>query len=168
MLEVKVGDRMANVKLISREGNKVQIRVDEKVYDLDLVEVEHGIYSVIYNNRSYNIELVEGDTAKDFTVNTYEEDFEINIIDAEARYLMNRGGEDDDDGDRSISSPMPGKVVKIPVKEGDEVAEGTTVVIVEAMKMQSEYKVKVDRVVKEILVKEGDAVDANQPLVIVE
>lgn len=168
MLEVKVGDRMANVKLISREGNKVQIRVDEKVYDLDLVEVEHGIYSVIYNNRSYNIELVEGDTAKDFTVNTYEEDFDINIIDAEARYLMNRGGEDDDDGDRSISSPMPGKVVKIPVKEGDEVAEGTTVVIVEAMKMQSEYKVKVDRVVKEILVKEGDAVDANQPLVIVE
>lgn len=168
MLEVKVGDRLAKVKLIGREGNKVQIRVDEKIYDLDLVEVEHGIYSILFNDRSYNIELVEGDTAKEFTVNTYEEDFDISIIDAEARYLMNRGGEDSDDGGRSISSPMPGKVVKIPVSEGDEVAEGTTVVVVEAMKMQSEYKVKVDRVIKEILVKEGDAVDANQPLVIVE
>lgn len=168
MLEVKVGDRLAKVKLIGRDGNKVQIRVDEKIYDLDLVEVEHGIYSILLDNRSYNVELVEGETAKEFTVNTYEENFDINIIDAESRYLMNRGGEDGDDGDRSISSPMPGKVVKIPVQEGDEVKEGTTVVVVEAMKMQSEYKVKVDRVVKEILVKEGDAVDANQPLVIVE
>jgi len=168
MLEVKVGDRLAKVKLISREGNKVQIRVDEKIYDLDLVEVEHGIYSILYKDRSYNIELVEGDTAKDFTINTYEEDFDVNIVDAEVRYLMNRGAEDDDDGGRTISSPMPGKVVKIPVKEGDEIAEGTTVVVVEAMKMQSEYKVKVDRIVKEILVKEGDAIDGNQPLVIVE
>lgn len=168
MLEVKVGDRLAKVKLISRDGNKIQMRVDEKLYDLDLVELEHGIYSILYNDRSYNVELVEGDTAKEFTVNTYEEDFDISIIDAEARYLMNRGGEDSDDGGRSISSPMPGKVVKIPVKEGDEIAEGTTVVVVEAMKMQSEYKVKVDRIVKEILVKEGDAIDGNQPLIIVE
>jgi len=168
MLEVKVGDRMAKVKLMSREENKIQIKVDEKIYDLDLIEVEKGIYSILLNNRSYNIELVQGEDAKSFTVNTYEENFDLNIIDAEARYLMNRGGDDGDDGGKTISSPMPGKVVKIPVKEGDEVTEGTTVVVVEAMKMQSEYKVKVDRVIKEILVKEGDAIDGNQPLVIVE
>jgi biotin carboxyl carrier protein len=168
MLEVKVGDRIAKVKLMSREGNNVQIRVDEKIYNLDMVEVENGIYSILLNNRSYNIELVEGENAKEFTVNTYEEEFDINIVDAEARYLMNRGGEDDDDGGRTISSPMPGKVIKIPVKVGDEVAEGTTVVVVEAMKMQSEYKVKTDRIIKEILVKEGDAIDGNQPLIIVE
>ena len=168
MLEVKVGDRYAKVKLLSREGNKVQIQVDEKIYLLDVVEVEKGIYSILKDHRSYNIELVQGDTAKSFTVNTYEENFDVEIIDAESRYLMNRGGEDGDEGERSISSPMPGKVVKILVKEGDEISEGTTVVIVEAMKMQSEYKVKTDRVVKEILVNEGDAIDANQPLVIVE
>ncbi len=168
MLEVKVGERLAKVKLLSRDKNKIQIQVDEKTYNLDLVEVETGIYSILLNNRSYNIELVENDDPKSFTINTYEETFEANIIDAEARYLMNRGSDNADDGDRAISSPMPGKVVKIPVKVGDEVPEGTTVVIVEAMKMQSEYKVKVDRIVKEILVKEGDAVDSNQPLIIVE
>lgn len=168
MLEVKVGDRMAKVKLLSREENKIQIKVDDKIYNLDLVEVETGIYSILLNNRSYNIELVQAENEKSFTVNTYEEDFDVKIIDAEARYLMNRGGADEDDGGKTISSPMPGKVIKIPVKVGDEVAEGTTVVVVEAMKMQSEYKVKVDRVIKEILVKEGDAVDSNQPLIIVE
>jgi len=168
MLEVKVGERYAKVNLLSRDGNKIQIEVDEKIYNLNLVEVEKGIYSIIKDHRSYNIELVQGKHAKEYTINTYEENFDLEIIDAETRYLMNRGGEDGDDGGRSISSPMPGKVIKIPVKVGDEVKEGTTVVIVEAMKMQSEYKVKVDRVVTEILVKEGDAIDGGQPLVIVE
>jgi biotin carboxyl carrier protein len=36
------------------------------------------------------------------------------------------------------------------------------------MKMESEYKVKTDRIVKEIKVKEGDTIAANQPLIIVE
>ncbi len=168
MLEVKVGDRYAKVNLLSRDGNKIQIEVDEKMYNLDLIEVEKGIYSIIKDHRSYNIELVQGKHEKEYTINTYEENFDLEIIDAETRYLMNRGGEDGDDGGRSISSPMPGKVIKIPVKVGDEVKEGTTVVIVEAMKMQSEYKVKVDRVITEILVKEGDAIDGGQALVIVE
>ncbi len=168
MLEVKVGDRYAQVELLSRDKNKIQIKVDDKIYNLDVVEVEKGIYSVLQENRSYNIELVEGHHGKAYTVNTYEENFDLEIIDAEARYLMNRGGDDSDDGSRNISSPMPGKVIKIPVKVGDEITEGTTVIIVEAMKMQSEYKVKTDRVVTEILVKEGDAIDGGQPLVIVE
>ncbi len=168
MLEVKVGERLAKVKLMSRDGNTVQVKVDEKIYNLDLLEVEKGVYSILKDNRSYNVELVEGDNAKEFTVNTYEESFDVNIIDAETRYLMNRGNGDEDDGDKAISSPMPGKVVSIPVKVGDKITEGTTVVVVEAMKMQSEYKVKVDRVVKEILVKEGEAIDGKQALVIVE
>jgi biotin carboxyl carrier protein len=42
------------------------------------------------------------------------------------------------------------------------------VIIVEAMKMQSEYKVKKDRIIKQILVKEGDTINADQPLIIVE
>ncbi len=168
MLEVKVGERFAKVKLISREGNNIQIKVDEKIYDLDLIEVQKGLYSILKDNRSYNVELVQGDHAKSFHINTYEENFELEIIDAEARYLMSRGGDDNDEGGRAISSPMPGKVVKILVKVGDEVVEGTTVIIVEAMKMQSEYKVKTDRVIKEILVNEGDTIDGNQPLVLVE
>jgi biotin carboxyl carrier protein len=72
-------------------------------------------------------------------------------------------------GDTSaISSPMPGKIVKILVNKGDQVKAGETVIIVSAMKMESEYKVKSDRTIKEILVKEGDTIDGNQPLIIIE
>ena len=60
---------------------------------------------------------------------------------------------------------MPGKVVKILVKEGDEVKAGTPVIIVEAMKMQSEYKVVNDCVIRKINVQEGEKIAGNQTLI---
>lgn len=167
-LDIKIGERIASLELLKQEGNMIDIKVDETVYTIDLLQVEKGAYSILLNNLSYNLELLEKTNAKEFEVHTYNQVFDIEIIDAEAKYIMNRGGGDNDQGALSISSPMPGKVIEIPVKIGDHVKEGTTVVVVEAMKMQSEYKVKADRVIIDILVKEGDAIDGNQPLVIVE
>jgi biotin carboxyl carrier protein len=60
---------------------------------------------------------------------------------------------------------MPGKVVKISVAEGDAVTRGQTVLILSAMKMESEYKSPVDGTVKKIAVKEGDVVEGNQVLI---
>ena len=54
------------------------------------------------------------------------------------------------------------------VEKGQEMQAGEPVVIVEAMKMQSEYKVKRDCKIKDILVKEGDTIDGNQTLVTLE
>jgi len=51
---------------------------------------------------------------------------------------------------------------KIPVKVGDRLQAGDIVVVIEAMKMQSNYKVNSECVVKEILVNEGDSVNSNQ------
>jgi len=166
-LEIKIDDRTAKVKLLKREGNLVSIDVDGKVYDLDLMMVENGVYSILSNNKSYNVELIEKDDHRHFNVNTLYNSYDIEIIDAETKYKQGRTTDEVDDI-RKIASPMPGKVVKIPVKVGDEVKAGDTVIVVSAMKMESEYKVQVDRIVKEILVKEGDTVDGNQTLIVVE
>jgi len=166
-LEIKINDRIANVKLLKHEGNIYEIEVDDKVYQLDALMVEQGVYSIIHNDVSHNVELIEKDDHRHFSVNTYNRSYDVEIIDAEARYKMNRSADEVDDI-RKIASPMPGKVVKIPVKVGDEVKAGDTVIIVSAMKMESEYKVQKDRIIKEILVKEGDIVDGNQTLVVVE
>jgi biotin carboxyl carrier protein len=165
--EIKINDRMAQIELISRNGNQIQVMLDNKLYELDIVEVEKGVYSILHNNRSFNVELVEAKNAKNYTVNTLYESFDVQIIDAETKYLMNRMGDDGED-EKVIASPMPGKVVKVLVKQGDEVKAGETVVIVSAMKMESEYKVKQDRVIKKVLVKEGDTVAGDQPMVIIE
>lgn len=167
-LDIKIGDRIASLELVSQVGHIVEVKVDEKLYTLDMIQVEKGAYSILIDQLSYNLELLQKDNAKQFEVHTYNQIFDAEVIDAEAKYLLNRGGGDNDEGELSISSPMPGKVIEIPVKIGDKIAEGTVVIIIEAMKMQSEYKVKKDRTVVDILVKEGDAIDGNQPLIIVE
>jgi biotin carboxyl carrier protein len=166
-LEIKIDDRTAKVKLLKQEGNIIKVEVDDRIYDLDLIMVENGVYSILYNNISYNVELIEKKDHRHFNVNTLYNSYDVEIIDAETKYRMGRSKEEIEDI-RKIFSPMPGKVVKIPYKVGDHVKAGDTVIIVSAMKMESEYKVKKDRVIKQILVKEGDTIDGNQTLIVVE
>lgn len=166
-LELNIGDRTAQVEIISKNGKTAVVSVDGKLYDIDIQMVEEGVYSILHKGISYNVELIEAGSSRNYAVNTLYKSFDIEIVDAEAKYLKNRTKADTGDS-RTIASPMPGKVVKIPVNVGDQIKEGDTVIIVSAMKMESEYKVKKDRIVKDILVKEGDTIDGNQPLVIVE
>lgn len=168
VLEIQVGERIANVELISKEGNKVQIAIDNNIYDVDIVMVENGVYSIISYNKSYNVELTRSDTGKSYMVNTLYNNFPVEIVDMQAKYIRNRMKDDIDETQEKIIAQIPGKIVKIPVKIGQEVKTNQTVIIVEAMKMQSEYKVKRDCIIKNILVNEGDTVEGNQTLVELE
>ena len=67
-----------------------------------------------------------------------------------------------------LVSPMPGKVVKINVKEGDEVSEGTIMMVVEAMKMENNIVASGNAKVKKILVTEGQMVDNKMQLIELE
>ena len=68
-------------------------------------------------------------------------------------------------GENVVTAPMPGKVLRILVREGDEVKAGQGLLVLEAMKMENEIPSPKDGVVKKILVKEGDTVDTGQPLI---
>ena len=68
----------------------------------------------------------------------------------------------------TIVAPMPGKIVKILVNLGDQVKEGDTLVVFEAMKMQSNLNVVGDCTIGTILVSEGDSVASGQPLIRLE
>ncbi|MFO8128401.1 MAG: biotin/lipoyl-containing protein [Bacteroidales bacterium] len=165
-MEIKINDRIAHVEMISREEDRVILSIDGRKYEADIVMVENGVYSLILDNKSHNIELIELENKK-YLVNTYSKSYNIDIIDAETKYLMSRR-KDDALEETVISSPMPGKVVKIMVNEGDEVKAGDTVIVVSAMKMESEYKVKTDRTIKSIKVREGQTVNSHQPLIVIE
>jgi len=166
-IEISLNNRTANIELLSRDKNNIRIKVDEKTYDLDIVMVENGVYSLLMDGKSYNVELIQNQSNKKYIVNTLYNSQDVEIIDAESKYLKSRKKDDIDDN-LAISSPMPGKVVKILVKKGDKVKAGETVIIISAMKMESEYKVKKDRIIKDILIKEGDTIDGNQALVLIE
>ena len=55
--------------------------------------------------------------------------------------------------------------MRVMVAAGDRLSAGDTVLVIEAMKMQSNFKVSEDCVVREVLVKEGDLVNSDQVLV---
>ena len=68
-------------------------------------------------------------------------------------------------GEGAVTAPMPGKILRILVKEGEQVKTGQGLLVLEAMKMENEIPAPKDGVVKKILVKEGDTVDTGQPLI---
>ena len=166
-MEIHIGNRVADVTLVSKEGNKVRLSIDGKPYDVDIVMTENGSCSVLHDGNSFNAEIISGEDHRSYDVNMFYRSYHVDIVDTQTKYLrMNKGGEEKQD-DRIIA-PMPGKVVKIPVQKGDRLSAGDIVVVLEAMKMQSNYKVSSDCVVKDILVQEGDAVNANQELIILD
>ena len=167
-LELNVEGRKAILKEISREGNQVTIAVDDEIFTVDLVKVGPAEFSVLHKGRSYNIEVVPGKEPKHYTVNTFYFTHEIEVVDAETRYMRSRDQASGAHASNIIRSPMPGKVVKLLVAVGDTVEVGQTVIIVSAMKMESEFKATKAGVVSEIQVAEGDTVDSNQVLVVIE
>lgn len=164
--QVKINGEGRNIEILSRDKNRIKAKIGENIYEVDILEAEPGVFSILFQGKSYNFELVSAGSKK-YKVDTAEETLDIEIIDAESRYLENRKGIEEEDS-AYISTPMPGHVVRIPVIEGQEVKGGETVIIVSAMKMESEYKVVKDRIVKKILVKEGDNIDGDQPLILFE
>ena len=71
-------------------------------------------------------------------------------------------------GEGVVTSPMPGKILRVLVKEGEQVKTGQGLVVLEAMKMENEIPAPKDGVVKKILVKEGETVNTGQPLIELE
>jgi len=163
--EISIEHRTATIDLLNRVGTKAIIAVDDIKYEIDIVMVEKGVYSILYNGHSYNVELIEGESSKKYIVNTFAKTFLTEIIDAESKYINSRNQGLEIEGDNNIVSPMPGKVVKIHVKPGDSVIPGQTLIVVEAMKMQSEFKSPGEKTVGEILVREGDTVIAHQIMI---
>lgn len=167
-VEIKLNNRYARVELLSQDNNLLKIKVDDTIYDIDLMHTADGTFSIIENNRSHDIELVPLEQPKKYLGYTLYKTFDVEVIDAETRYLLDRLGGHTESGDKHITSPMPGKVVRVLVKEGQEVKKGETVIILSAMKMESEYKSAVDGIVSKIYVLEGDTVEGNQVLIEIE
>lgn len=162
-MEIHIGERVAQVELLSKEGNKVSVLLDGKQYDLDVAMLEEGVYSVIKDGESYSIEVNRLPERKAYRVNSRFASFETRIVDTQEKYLRLKRGEGEKQQEKLLA-PMPGRVVKIPVSVGQELKAGDTVMVLEAMKMQNSYTVSEDCRVKEILVQEGEAVKNDQVL----
>jgi biotin carboxyl carrier protein len=130
-----------------------------------VVEVEPGAFSIIVNGRSYETKVVTGPDGA-LSVDLGGQRSLVEIRDPRSWSRDRRAGIGH--GRQTISAPMPGKVVRILVREGDRVEAGAGLIVVEAMKMQNELKAGKAGVIVRISAKEGDTVAAGEPLVVIE
>ena len=70
-----------------------------------------------------------------------------------------------EEGERELRAPMPGKVVKILVKPGQEIKKAASLIILDSMKVEIELKASRDGVVDQVLVKEGEQLKMDQELI---
>ena len=89
-------------------------------------------------------------------------DYELRKVSA----LDDEFEETEDEG--SLSSPMPGRIVKLLVKNGAKIVKGQDLLVVEAMKMENKIIAPFDGTIKEIFFTEGDQIEANIPLMEIE
>jgi biotin carboxyl carrier protein len=164
-MEIQIGNRLAEVTLISKEGNKVKIDIDGKVYDVDVAMLENGICSILHDGNSYNAEMVRSANGKHYQVNMNYSTYQIDMLDSQAKYMRLRKKQASEKQGDKITAPMPCKIVKIYVKPGDELKAGDTVLTMEAMKMQSNITVSEDCRVTGVLVQEGDSAMVEQALI---
>lgn len=122
--------------------------------------------SFLFRDTSYLVDVINKGT--EYTVYTRGAYKTFKIYNEEALLHESLKGGGGLGGGANLSSGMPGKIVKIFVKPGQELKEGDPILIMEAMKMENEMRASSDVVVKEILVKEGENVESGAELVTFE
>jgi pyruvate carboxylase subunit B len=93
--------------------------------------------------------------------------YDVKVV-PQARAKRQRKGGDDEAGEGLLKAPLPGVLLTIHVAEGDVVAKGDVVCVLEAMKMQNELEAPLAGTVKAILAKQGANLDNDQPILEIE
>jgi len=121
---------------------------------------------VIIDGTEFEV-VIEGEGTT-FSATVEGKTFEIQIPDATPLLKKKRsaGGKKKKSG--TVTSSIPGKIVTVEVNQGDEVTEGQVILILEAMKMQNEVLAPITGTVTSVNISDGDAIEANIPLVVIE
>jgi len=148
-------------------ANSLRLKFGETQFEVDVRRVGRLSFSIIVNNRSFDLEVVyEGEgmvvTSRGVATRVTLEDERRRLRHAAA------GGRAHLAGKAELKAMMNGRVVNLLVKEGDEVALHQGVIVVEAMKMENELKSPKAGKVIEVKVEAGQTVEKGELLVVIE
>jgi pyruvate carboxylase subunit B len=156
----KIRDQIYKITL-EEDENQLQIDIEGRAIPVDFKKVEDNLYSIIINGISKSVGVLK--KGKKVQVFLDGDLYELEAVsEREQRKTSHITS-----GIQEIKSPMPSRVVKILKGEGDEVAPDEGIIVVEAMKMESELKSPIAGKVKNVMVKEGDAVESGTVLLVV-
>lgn len=157
---------MNQFKVSIKNGNTFEL-TEEQAKEIDVVQLGNNQFHLLKDNRSFQIEILKEDFFKrTYTIKVNEFEFEINISTPLEKLIKELGFELGSSKKVSeIKAPMPGLILSLKVEEGQEVEEGQSLLILEAMKMENNFNSPRAGIIKSIAVKEGQAVDKGQILI---
>ena len=175
IFEVAIGDRVRTVGIV-RKGGMLHVDLDGRIHIVDARRVNDSVVSMLVQledaaapSRSVDAAFAWQPTAGDFDVHLEGLTIPVQIRPAGSfgRQKKDAAGAQAT-GPQRVRAPMPGKVVRVLVKPGDEVKARQGLVVVEAMKMENELRAARDGRVRDVAVAEGQSVEAGAVLLVVE
>ncbi len=146
-------------------GQDGRILLNGEPVDVDLVQVPgQNVYSLLLEHHSYEIAAEE--VHDGYTILLMGEQYVARVEDEYRRRLMaGRSRPAPPSSDTAVTAPIPGRIVKVEVREGDEVKDGQPLVILEAMKMENEIRSPRAGTVQRVHVTPGQNVEQGEVLV---
>jgi acetyl-CoA carboxylase biotin carboxylase subunit len=146
-------------------NNSYQFTFNNEEFIATLLGISDYSVEFIMNKIKYET-FVSSNDSGEFQISYNGSDYFLKKAD----FLGNGDGmylnQDEDEG--SLFAPMPGKVIKVNVKEGEKIKRGKILLVVEAMKMENNIIASHDAIIEKINVMEGDMVDTDKQLVVLE
>lgn len=135
--------------------------------ELDMLNLTENQLHLLKNQKSLTSKIIKSDVVnKTYHIEINSNPYEVNISDEVDVLIKKMGFERNESKEtNAIHAPMPGLILDLMVKEGDEVKENQALLILEAMKMENEISSPRDAVIKKIHVKKGQAIE-NKFLII--
>jgi biotin carboxyl carrier protein len=153
----------------SAEGATHRVAIGEESFEVDACFVESDTWLLLVDGVSYEVGIVADATHPErLTVTVRGERIGLEVLDPRRLRLRAAAGGMAVEGEAEVVAPMPGKIVKVLVEEGQAVAEGEGVVVVEAMKMENELRAPRAGTVAGLSVAEGDTVEGGSVLMRIE
>jgi len=165
-------------RLNSEYSRPMKLMLGEAMHELSILE-KQGEYEITVDEASYRVSAELTDDALNviinghrLTVHCFQDGDNLTIFHEgeqfHCRQHRDTFTESEQAGDASLAAPMNGAIVAVLVEKGQEVKEGQTLVVMEAMKMEHSISAPHDGVVGEIFFAEGDLVDEGSELIAVE
>lgn len=164
-LAVTLGDLVHMVE-VTEADSRFRVAIGEEVWDVDARVPSHGICSLLIGGISYVADVAEENGW--FLVELAGESYQVRVEEEGRHLIRTRGGVAADHRGQVVTAPMPGKIVRVEVAVGQMVKPGDGLVVIEAMKMENEFRAVAAGTVREIRVEVGQAVNGGDILVVID
>jgi biotin carboxyl carrier protein len=167
MYTLTINNNVYKTETSSVTENLISGTINQQPFDIDIIKVREGVFSIIKDGKSYNAEIIKQlPEDKKLVVKINNTSYTIDVKDKYDDLLHNLGLDNlASKKVNDVKAPMPGMVLNVLVSEGQEVKKGDALIVLEAMKMENILKSPSDGTIKKIAITKGVAVEKNQLLI---